>query len=337
MVIQNLHSNYDGDLLHHLFTITYTIPSDTPSDSVIICNPVNMFETAKDYYEFEKDRAIGFSFKIINETTHNFTIKNASFDKTIINALKNENAIFYDNGYKIKINDETIIALGNEHIPHLTTNTYFKNYVTWLNDGNYSTPNKEFVQAYYNNYANSENQKFLDYINYLIETTSITMDDVIETLIRNEDNSISRIKDTNKAYFRHVECELIRLMLNYLYNKSLGMAFIANTIPAWDSVENIHRTVHNHYLDTNNQVILVQDNENEHIVPYQSWAEINPEGLTVQPINDIINNNINIFYNSTGKVISGGIALLWHTSDGLAMKDVTVFAPPEITITLATN
>lgn len=327
VIIEKLHSRYLNNFLHHAFTITYTIPSDTPVDSLIICDPVDPNEFPKSY--FENDQAVGFSFKINNKSTHNFTIKDTIFDTTIIETLKQKDAIYYDDGYKIHLTNDSFVSLDDEYIPCLTTNQYFKDYVTWLNDSKYTTPTKEFVQKYYGEYATSNDKKFIDYINYLIATTNVTMDEIIEALTRNMTSQTSRIKDGG-VYLRHVECEIIRLMLNHLYDKSLGLAFILNTIDGWQSVNDMQKSVHNRYRTENGAEL--------YSVPYETWTEINPTGITVYTINDIINNNnINIIYNSTGTVISGGIALLWHTSDGYAFNDVTVYAPPLITIRLKAN
>ena len=330
VIIEKLHSRYLNDFLHHAFTITYTIPSDTPADSLIICDPVDQNEFPKSY--FENDQAVGFSFKIINESTHNFTIKDTIFDTTIINALKQKDAIYYDDGYKIHLTNASSVSLNDEYIPYLTTNQYFKDYVTWLNDSRYTTPTKEFVQTYHAEYATSSDKKFIDYINHLIETTNVTMDEIIEELCC---DSNQRIKNGDTK-FRHVECEIIRLMLNHLYDKSLGLAFIPNTIAGWQSVNDMQSVIHYAYYRENG-ALKTKDDE-DYLEPYKTWTEINPNGITVYTINDIINNNnINIIYNSTGNVISGGIALLWHTSDGYAFKDVTVYAPPLITIRLKAN
>ena len=91
------------------------------------------------FYIKEK-RSIFNKYKIVNNSSHSFDIKQTDVHSDVVEAISKSNAIVkVGNDYKVLKNDSTYFDLDQCYIPYMTKCSYFNNYITWLKNSGATT------------------------------------------------------------------------------------------------------------------------------------------------------------------------------------------------------
>ena len=308
-----------GYYFSHMFTVTYTIPEGTPANTVIICDPVDSFVSTLQM-NMMPGIALGFTYKIVDNSGNNFTIDNCTFTSEVAEAIKSSDSIIQMNDAEKWIvlkDDATYYELDEGYIPYITESGYFKQYVQWLNSNGkttYTSVSNDFLSEYYSTHSKNNGDRFIDYLNGLVAAGSVTMDEIMDSLCGMPDYSNSATDQ------RHCEGEVIRLMLDYSYRKALGFTFVQNTQNGWN----------NGAYQKINKCMEAMD----YGVGFIDWSTLAPTDLPVSNVYEVIEDGATLNYAKTGNVTTGGIALLWHAYAGNAWQGTTMCEPPYFTITL---
>ncbi|MGM9683100.1 MAG: hypothetical protein ACI3XQ_05835, partial [Eubacteriales bacterium] len=314
--------SYIGYYFFHMFTVTYTIPEGTPVNTIIICDPVDSFVSTIQN-EMIPGIALGFTYKIVDNSGNNFNIENCTFTSEVAEAIKSSTSVIQlnDQGKWIVLKDDnTYYELDESYIPQITKGGYFKQYVQWLNSNGkttYTGVTSDFLTEYYSTHSKNNGDRFIDYLNGLVDAGTVTMDDIMDSLCGSPDDS------DYKTEQRHCEGEVIRLMLDYSYRKALGFATVQNTYDGWH--DGVYQKIYRCLAAMNYGVGFID------------WSTLAPTDLQINNAYEVIENGATLDYATNGNVTTGGIALLWHPYAGNAWQDSTVCEPPYFTITLTSG
>jgi prepilin-type N-terminal cleavage/methylation domain-containing protein len=311
-------------LLQHYLTVTYTIPSDTPANATIICDPVTEWnEKIKD---IAPGQALAFTYKIVNNSSHSFDIKQTDVHSDVVEAISKSNAIVkVVNDYKVLKNDGTYFDLDQSYIPYMTKCSYFNNYITWLKNSGATTQSSAtptFMGEYYNTFANSSDKSFYYYLDTEVVQKGTSWDAVLDVLCGTPDWFANNI-DYNSNKAQYVECELIRLMMKFSYEKAFGFVFVQNTENDWQN--GAYQKIYN-----NNSNLAIGTG-------FYGWDTYDPTTLKAYNFLELCEDGATLNYLKNGNTISGGIACLWHAYAGNAWQNVTLCDAPQFTIVLEAN
>ena len=304
-----------------------TIPAGTPADAKIVLDMSGFTDMLRDYNVFNVPGAYGGTGITINdESGHNFAITSASFKSDMITALQDHD-----------LNKAQELGLVEEAKPVITKSTKFIAYMAKLkNDYSIGDGSTTFsnVQTYINEYNNSTLP--LTYTDYLKSCYDGSLDNIpLIDMISSWGGSDVYYDGTDgiaagntvrngDVYLRHVEPEVIALILDNLYDQSVTMSFLEEYSQFdmyLNSVCNQSSSFYNymgddwktHYPDMNFSSLY-------DLVARNSY----PEGL-----------NFTVTDNGSSRTISGAILVSWHAGTATnAYQGTIIDGVPDFSITL---
>lgn len=309
-----------------------TIPAGTPADAKIVLDMSGFTDKLKDDNVFNVPGTFGgYGVTINDESGHNFAITSASFKSDIITALQDHD-----------LTKAQELGLVDEAKPLITKSTKFTEYMTKLKndysigDGSTSAAN---VQTYINEYNSSTLP--LTYTDYLKSCYGGSLDNIPLIDMISDTNAPSAYNngtdgiasgytvENGGVYLRHVEPEVIALILDNLYDQAVTMSFLEeNSSALWQKY--IYRVCNGSYGFYN----YMGDDWKTH---YESSLNMNfsslydlvarnsyPEGL-----------NFTVTGNGSSRTISGAIMVSWHQGTATnAYQSTIIDGVPDFSITL---
>lgn len=309
-----------------------TIPAGTPADAKIVLDMSGFTDKLKDDNVFNVPGTFGgYGVTINDESGHNFAITSASFKSEMITALQDHD-----------LTKAQELGLVDEAKPLITKSTKFTEYMTKLKndysigDGSTSAAN---VQTYINEYNSSTLP--LTYTDYLKSCYGGSLDNIsLIDMISCQDASSMGFT----AYYdsgvgegiasgtvigsglRHVEPEVIALILDNLYDQAVTMSFLEeNSSAMWENY--IYRICYGSYGFYN----YMGDDWKTHYSGYNFNSLYDlvarnsyPEGL-----------NFTVTDNGSSRTISGAIMVSWHQGTATnAYQSTIIDGVPDFSITL---
>ena len=311
-------TDFDGEFffygsgLVHVYTVTYTIPAGTPANATLICDPV-IFDYNMLTDILYPGGSFCFTYKIVNESGHDFDISNVQCKSDIIKALDTPNSVIKtEDGYQIKVSEDEYVELSEDCLPCVTDCAYFSDYYKWIKDKGLTTQkyvNYTFINEYINTISKVEENTFYHYIETEVLSDSVTWIDVINQLCSQGSDYYS---------LKHCEPEIIRMLFQFSYNQALKFTYSKNV---YENIDSVYDKVMNSIPTSMDSLI--------------DWTNVEPSSVEVHGIIDTIDSDVELIYSNNSGVISGAITVLWNGSTGSAWNGVSLFVDlPEFTITL---
>lgn len=309
-----------------------TIPAGTPADAKIVLDMSGLTDKLKDDNVFNVPGTFGgYGITINDESGHNFAITSASFKSDMITALQDHD-----------LTKAQELGLVDEAKPLITKSTKFTEYMAKLNndygigDGSTSASN---VQVYLDKYNMSDLP--LTYTAFLKSCYGGSLDNVsLIDMISCQDASSMGFT----AYYdsgvgegiasgtvigsglRHVEPEVIALILDNLYDQAVTMSFLEeNSSAMWQKY--IYRICYGSYGfydymgdDWKTHYSGMNFNSLYDLTARNSY----PSGL-----------NFTVTDNGSSRTISGAVMVSWHQGTATnAYQSTIIDGVPNFSITL---
>lgn len=238
----NNYSNYGSDLFH-MFTITYTIPEKISLDKIVYCEPIDDFSFIIDYYGRYKPTAYGFTYKIINNSSVNYTKIYGRSESVILSSLKSGVGMTCeDNSLHFKSYDREVTISK----PPILDNDLFKDYFNWVNEtlrylstnmygGPFDSLNREFMKYYLDLYSKTDRLSLTNYRNTICYNKMTLSDDEFSKMLTTGTRTLS-IDEINSTIYYHQEDNIIYQIMEYMCRNGFGYKFIKNTRDEWKNV-----------------------------------------------------------------------------------------------------
>ncbi len=315
-----------------------TIPAGTPADAKIVLDMSGFTDKLKNDNVFNVPGTLGgYGITINDESGHNFAVTGASFKSDMITALQNHD-----------LNKAQELGLVDEAKPVITESTKFKAYMAKLKDdysiGDGSTSASN-VQTYLDKYNMSDLP--LTYTDYLKSCYGGSLDNIslIDMISSQSASSMGFTAYYNSSVgegiasgsvvrnggtnLRHVEPEVIALILDNLYDQAVTMSFLEeNSSAMWNKY--INRIAYGSYGFYD----YMGDDWKTH---YESSQNMNFSSLYDLTARNSYPSGLNftVADNGSSRTISGAIMVSWHQGTATnAYQGTIIDGVPDFSITL---